>query len=209
MKKTLVKNTLVALLSLVVLYAIFFFWLDKPIEIWMYHHAMGTRYDQISIWLGKIFKSVHWSIIAILAIFIGLSCHTSGRKKIGKNWLFLAFSIIIAQAICFILKVLLARYRPIELFTHQLYGFHFLSTQYNLTSTPSGHATSSFAALLAIGYIFKQTWLTILLLAFATIIAISRVIMAAHFPSDVILGAYIGVLTVVWLHALFNRSTGA
>lgn len=209
MKKLPIKSSLLALLSLVIIYIVFFCWLDRPIDIWMHQHAIQTDYYQTSVWLGKIFKSVHWSIFAILAIFIGLSCHSSGRKHTGKNWLFIAFSIIVAQLICFAIKVLLARYRPVELFNHQLYGFHFLSTQYNFTSTPSGHAASSFAALLAIGYICKRAWLTILLLILATIIAISRVIMTAHFPSDVILGAYIGILTVVWLQALMNRSEGA
>jgi membrane-associated phospholipid phosphatase len=57
-------------------------------------------------------------------------------------------------------------------------------------SFPSGHATTAFAALVAFGAIFPRTrpffWI------YAFLIAASRVMVSAHYPSDVIAGAAFG-----------------
>ena len=57
-------------------------------------------------------------------------------------------------------------------------------------SFPSGHATTAFAALVAIGGIFPQA--RALMWIYAVLIALSRVIITAHHPSDVIAGAVVG-----------------
>jgi membrane-associated phospholipid phosphatase len=57
-------------------------------------------------------------------------------------------------------------------------------------SMPSGHATTAAAAAIAIGAIWPRTrWLMWL---YAFIIMLSRVIVIAHHPSDVIAGALVG-----------------
>jgi membrane-associated phospholipid phosphatase len=59
-------------------------------------------------------------------------------------------------------------------------------------SFPSGHATTAFAALVAIGAIFPQA--RALMWIYAVLIAISRVVVTAHHPSDVIAAAAVGVV---------------
>ena len=59
-------------------------------------------------------------------------------------------------------------------------------------SLPSGHATTAFAALVAIGAIFPQA--RALMWIYAVLIALSRVIVTAHHPSDVIAGAIVGAV---------------
>ena len=57
---------------------------------------------------------------------------------------------------------------------------------------PSGHATTAFAALVAIGAIFPQA--RALMWIYAVLIALSRVVITAHHPSDVIAGAIVGAV---------------
>ena len=57
-------------------------------------------------------------------------------------------------------------------------------------SFPSGHATTAFAALVAFGFIFPRT--RPVLWAYALLIGASRVVVSAHYPSDVIAGAAFG-----------------
>jgi undecaprenyl-diphosphatase len=57
-------------------------------------------------------------------------------------------------------------------------------------SFPSGHATTAFAALVAFGAIFPRT--RPVLWIYALLIAASRVMVSAHYPSDVIAGAAFG-----------------
>jgi undecaprenyl-diphosphatase len=59
-------------------------------------------------------------------------------------------------------------------------------------SFPSGHATTAFSALVAIGAIFPQA--TALMWIYAALIAVSRVVISAHHPSDVVAGAMVGAL---------------
>ncbi len=59
-------------------------------------------------------------------------------------------------------------------------------------SLPSGHATTAFAALVAIGAIWPQA--RALMWIYAVLIALSRVIVTAHHPSDVIAGAIVGAV---------------
>jgi membrane-associated phospholipid phosphatase len=57
-------------------------------------------------------------------------------------------------------------------------------------SFPSGHATTAFAALVAFGVIFPR--IRPVVWVYALLIAASRVIVSAHYPSDVIAGAAFG-----------------
>lgn len=57
-------------------------------------------------------------------------------------------------------------------------------------SLPSGHATNVFAALIAFGLLWPR--LRGAMLAYALVIGMSRVIVLAHYPSDVLAGALVG-----------------
>lgn len=58
-------------------------------------------------------------------------------------------------------------------------------------SLPSGHSTTAFAAAVAVSAVWPQLRVPIWL--YACTIALSRVIVSAHFPSDVIASAVVGV----------------
>ena len=55
---------------------------------------------------------------------------------------------------------------------------------------PSGHAATAFAAAVAIALIHPR--LRVPLVALATLVAVSRVYLGVHFPSDVVVGAALG-----------------
>ena len=57
---------------------------------------------------------------------------------------------------------------------------------------PSGHATTAFAAAIAIGALWPK--LRPVMWVYAVAIAVSRVIVTAHHPSDVIAGAIVGTI---------------
>ena len=59
-------------------------------------------------------------------------------------------------------------------------------------SLPSGHATNVFAALVAIGLVWPR--LRAIMLVYALVIAVSRVVVLSHHPSDVIAGAVAGTV---------------
>jgi undecaprenyl-diphosphatase len=88
-----------------------------------------------------------------------------------------------------IIKRIIGRARPfVDGADPYLYlPFHWRA---DYASLPSGHATTAFAALVAIGAIFPQA--RALMWIYAVLIAVSRVVVWAHHPSDVVAGAIVG-----------------
>jgi membrane-associated phospholipid phosphatase len=88
-----------------------------------------------------------------------------------------------------IVKRLIGRGRPFVEGT-DVFAYEPFSWTARYASMPSGHTTTAFAALVAIGAIFPQA--RALMWIYAVLIGLSRVIITAHHPSDVIAGAIVG-----------------
>lgn len=71
----------------------------------------------------------------------------------------------------------------------------------HFASFPSGHATTAFAALVAIGALCPR--LRPVLWVFALAVAVSRVMVSAHYPSDVIAGAACGAFGAILVRDWF------
>jgi len=97
-----------------------------------------------------------------------------------------------------IVKRWIGRVRPSALGP---FAYEPFSWRPDYASLPSGHATTAFAALVAIGAIFPRA--RPLLWVYALLIAASRVAVVAHFPSDVIAGAAFGAFGAIWARDWF------
>ena len=91
-------------------------------------------------------------------------------------------------------------------FDQGLYGLHFFSTEWELNSSPSGHSIRAFALLTSLSLLFRR--MTPLFISLAVLIGLSRVLVTAHYPSDVIFGAYIGVFIALWAFRFFGFKDG-
>lgn len=184
-------------------------WFDKPLL--MFFRAMDGMFWRALGWVfdDKIWFAVFALTVAI--IFIKKRLKTSVNYKNVKNrfslvavfrdfWqktkgsnVFLIFcSIVSAGVLTLVLKTLVGRARPILYEMMGLTGFYPPSIDWAFNSMPSGHAAVSFAALVMIGMLsprFKPLTWTV-----AVLIAVSRVCVGAHWPTDVLLGAFIGMV---------------
>ena len=127
--------------------------------------------------------------------FIALFVHAL-IKKDNKRIEFLAayvkaqliFSLVLVR----ILKIMLGRARP----EHGA-EFTFFSLDFRYNSFPSGHAADAFVSGVFLYYLLKSSkysaW-RFLPLIYAFVIAISRVFISSHYPSDVAAGMVIGTL---------------
>lgn len=130
-------------------------------------------------WLGNI--GGVWIVIAILLIIF---------SKHRSTGLF----IIIALAICFLLndillKPLIARLRPCSIHPDAI----LLIARPTDFSFPSGHASSSFVSATIILFWNKRWGIAAMILA--SLIAISRIYLYVHYPSDVLAGILLGIAT--------------
>jgi undecaprenyl-diphosphatase len=90
-----------------------------------------------------------------------------------------------------ILKRLIGRARPL-IDSNDVWSYQPLSWQVQYPSLPSGHSATAFSALVALGAIFTEA--RPLLWIYAVLIAVSRVVVTAHHPSDVVAGAIVGTV---------------
>jgi undecaprenyl-diphosphatase len=100
---------------------------------------------------------------------------------------FIFAAVALPGLIVTIIKRLIGRVRPSVVGPFAYVPF---SWRPDYASMPSGHATTAFAVAVALGALWPRA--RPLLWLYALAIAASRVIIAAHYPSDVIAGACLG-----------------
>lgn len=102
-----------------------------------------------------------------------------------------------------LIKHVVGRGRPVMLEAFGAFHFDPISWRNALASFPSGHSTTVFAAAVALGFIFpraRAAWFVA-----AVLIAASRVVVGAHYPSDVVAGAALGASVAYALAHVFAR----
>jgi membrane-associated phospholipid phosphatase len=111
---------------------------------------------------------------------------------IGMRLAFLFTAIAVPSLAVSLVKRLIGRARPFV--GDAADPFHYLQMVWrsDYASMPSGHATTAFAAAVAIGLLWPR--LRAPMLAYALVIAVSRVVLDAHFVSDVVAGAIVGAV---------------
>jgi membrane-associated phospholipid phosphatase len=131
----------------------------------------------------------------------------SGKAKLALIYsqaLFAFWAIALSGILVNFLKFVFARARPKLLDTNGAYDFFSRwGIGYEYVSFPSGHATTmgALAAILVLWF----PRLGALTLPFCIALAGSRVAAGAHFPSDVIVGFFLGFLFSVYLARILAR----
>jgi undecaprenyl-diphosphatase len=91
-----------------------------------------------------------------------------------------------------IVKWVVGRGRPFAGGEVDAFNFvHFAGAE-AYASFPSGHAIASFALAFAVTAVWPQA--RVVMIVYAFLIALSRLVLLAHHPSDVVAGALIGVV---------------
>lgn len=121
------------------------------------------------------------------------------RQRASFFFATIAGSGVAAQAI----KHLVGRARPKLLDSMGVFHFDVFSIKASLASFPSGHATSAFAAAATLGLMLPPVRVPLFLLA--SLVGVSRVAVGAHYLSDVVAGAVLGLVFTLGLAGSFAR----
>ena len=132
------------------------------------------------------------ALIAVIALVASPSLDHMTRGVLAAivtrvGFVFLAVGV--PGLLVSVVKRFIGRVRPSSAGPFAYEPFHWRP---DFASLPSGHTTTAFATLVAVGALFPRA--RPFLWGFALLIAVSRIALGAHFVSDVIAGAAIGAL---------------
>lgn len=190
----------------IVLFGMFF--IDEP----LYMITRGVGDWGIWVFFGRVFDAKVWIVVSAIVFavygikrlvktiksiqnkeiqfkFWDIFKETFVKTKTSHAFLILS-SVFWASAIVWVLKVAIARLRPVFVMSGIIPEFDRFTWAWH--SMPSGHMTVTFAGLVMIGMLAPKykplTW------TLAVIVGASRIFIGAHWFSDVVFGAFIGMV---------------
>lgn len=195
-----------AITAMIVLLGMLF--IDVPLFV----ATRGVADWVIWAFLGRVFDAKVWILVSMIVFavygvkrlvktidsiknnkiqfkFWDIVKETFVKTKTSHAFLILS-SVFWASLTVWVLKVLIARLRPVFVMSGIIPDFDRFTWAWH--SMPSGHTTVTFAGLVMIGMLAPKykplTW------TLAVVVGVSRVFVGAHWFSDVVLGAFIGMV---------------
>jgi len=197
----LLKKTLLAAALAAAVYLVLFLLLDRPIDLWVHENIADTWVSQLGTSISSAATGEYIRLALALAFILIIIIDPRLQRRWTRNLLFICLSCAVAVIIGEGLKYLLGRHRPVMLFENNQYGLTFFAENGAQHSSPSGHTLRAFSILTALSLLYRR--FTVLFIAGAVLIGASRVVVTAHYPSDVVFGAFIGISAALWTHRYF------
>ncbi len=183
----------------------------------MFDAAMAARARHLPRWLGLFFREATdfgksgwflWPIglmliaIAVIAAFelARIARLVLAALAVRLTYVFLAIGL--PGLFVAVVKRMIGRQRPpMTDVVGDPFSYAPFAWKAAFAGMPSGHATTAFAAAFAVGALWPRArpamWV------FAAVIAVSRVAVSAHYPSDVFVGAAAGLVGALLVRNYF------
>lgn len=175
----------------------------------MRHHGSLPRWLVIAAGEVTDFGKSGWFLIPTSILLVAIAAVASpalGRTtylvlaSLAARLGFIFVAVGLPSLFTTIAKRLIGRARPLRMDGTDIYFAPF-AWRVDFASLPSGHATTAFAGAVALGALFPRARLVLWI--YAVTIALSRVILRTHYPSDVIAGALVGAVGALLVRQWF------
>jgi membrane-associated phospholipid phosphatase len=170
--------------------------IDRPLAHFIYDHVSARAHKALDS-ITHYAKAGHWLAAAILALIAAAVMRRFGMlaeeatQLINYSLAFIA-SLTMGSAILHVIKLVLGRRRPRDDMEMGLYGFTPLAFNLDYNSFPSGHALTICCVAVIFTCVWPMWWPV--WFAVAALLAVTRALLTAHFLSDVLIGAGIGLI---------------
>lgn len=184
-RRRLILVFLPTLLACAICYA----WLDRPTALW-WKANLGPAGEAIFRQITRFGDSKYELVPAALVWLIWRGRPETRARAIAAGALFVFLSVAASGLFVDVVKIVIGRHRPYDLFSQGLYGFAPFHAGFAVASFPSGHTQTAFAAAMPLARLlprWRWWWL-----GAAILIAISRVVLGEHYLADVLMGAWVG-----------------
>ena len=160
----------------------------------MWHWPPLVDVMQVLTWLG--YGAVDIGVLSVL----GLCGWWRQDRALGMRGFTGAATVAGAGLLDQVLKNVACRARPMAPGAGAFFtNFPCVPAPYATASFPSGHATTAFATAVLLGLWYPRG--TGVFVGLAVLVAVSRVMLGAHFPSDALAGAVLGSGVALVAHA--------
>jgi membrane-associated phospholipid phosphatase len=214
MHDKLLQKTSLLLMVCTILVMISYLYIDKPLAEFMYRHFDLVSYEKIRQSLISVSQILHFLVPVLIILLILKKLISDHLSKLQLTVLAIAINLIVTDNIKDLLKLAFGRYHLImdvknmhDWLQSPRYGFHPFNGGIAYQSFPSGHTAAIFAAM-AIIWIVYPKWRWFSVISCAAVMS-CLLIFNYHFLSDVIAGAFLGILTgmyTVYFFVLDKRS---
>ncbi len=182
---------------------------DRPLAVYFHGEGPGFKglfafftffglgYPYLLVF-GLLFAGLHWG--GALPRLRHLARYLRASSALPA---FLFAAVAVSGIIVDLMKVMIGRTRPTLLFSSHLYAFTGFALRADHWSFPSGHTVTIVALMAALYRLWPRHLLFYILLA--AIVAASRLAVGAHYLSDVVAAAFVGILSARGLSLLFAR----
>jgi undecaprenyl-diphosphatase len=170
---------------------------------WPVTHALNSllaHHDGLEDPLVAFVNASEALFLAMLVVAF-VAVRGPARRGVQRAVVAAGLSAGLALAIAKVVSTLVDRARPFVAHPHAVHLFAHHAADPGL---PSDHATAAFAIAVAILLRYRR-WGAVML-ALATILAVGRVAIGVHYPTDVIAGALLGTASALVLWAEPVRS---
>ena len=180
-----------------------FFFFDYTISSFFY--AINSQTKSLFTTLTHFGDSIYFFVPTIV---IWGSIKIFNRKNklitsIGDISLFIFFSILLSGIVSQIAKHIIGRPRPFLYNSTDLKSLDILNFDSKWHSFPSGHTTTIFAFMFCLFFLFPK--IKNFLISLAIVIASTRVIIGAHFVSDIFGGVLVSYLCTIFIRHKFYQ----
>jgi lipid A 4'-phosphatase len=183
-------------------------WIDRPLATYFRDHG-GARpfFAEIGVFglalpylvvCGIGFAALRWG-----GNLPALEARAEQMRRAARIPALLFAAIALSGIAVDLLKVIVGRPRPKLLFASGAYEFSWIGLGADHWSFPSGHAATGAALATALWCLWPRPLLFYAI--GAALVAASRVVMGAHYFSDVVMGAFIGIVVTRVLATAYAR----
>ncbi|GAX88866.1 phosphatase PAP2 family protein [Effusibacillus lacus] len=157
---------------------------DITTFFWVNHSLRSSLLDKIMPCITH-FGGAVWSILLALALLL------FGNSFLMKTGVHMALSLLISHLVVSVCKKVYPRRRPYQALEDVCTGRKLLCD----ASFPSGHSTAAFSMATVLTIAFPA--FTAVFYGVAVLVALSRVYLGLHYPTDIAIGAMLGTVTAL------------
>jgi undecaprenyl-diphosphatase len=180
---------------------------DRQLSLWAQSWPESVRgaFEQItrygeSDWI-LIPAAALYILTALVALFVRWKLMRTLLWQFAALYAFIFAGVGLPSLVATLAKRAIGRGRPDHFEQYGLLSFQPSWLDWTFQSFPSGHATTAFALAAVLGFVAPRWFYPAL--AFAAAIGVSRVAVGAHYTTDVVGGAILGLIGAYLVRQLF------